>query len=130
MHTIPFKASVQYGDLKGTAAADRADKATAEAWLEEEKLSQEGEFLLGIELVVGENHGAHKDPVYVTFLMATVGDHDSVKKTVESHDGPVVVRKISVQMPLTQFIGFFKRFAVSISVSSMLEGREVMFLNY
>ena len=130
MHTTPFKASVQYGDLKGTAAADRTDKATAEAWLKEQKLSQEGEFLLGIELFVGENHGAHKDPVYVTFLMATAGDHDSVKKMVDSHNGPVVVRKISAQMPLAQFMGFFKRFSVSISVSSMLEGRDVMFPDY
>jgi hypothetical protein len=102
MHTEQFKASVQYGDLKGTSAADRAHKADAESWLKEQKLSQEGEFLVGIELWVGENKGAHKDPVYVTFLLATKGDHDSFKTMIESHEGPIVVRKVKQQMPIAQ----------------------------
>jgi hypothetical protein len=127
MHTEPFKASVQYGDLKGTAAADRADKGDAEKWLKEQKLSQDGEYLLGIELWVGENHGAHKDPVSVTFLLAALGDHDSLKTMIESHNGPIVVRKVTQSMPIAQFLGFFKRFSVSISVSAMPEDREVIY---
>src|SRR5689334_6794245 len=110
MHTKPFKASVQYGDLKGTAAADRTDKATAENWLKDQKLMQDGESLLGIELWAGENHGKHKDPVSVTFLLATPGDHDNLKQMIESHNGPVLVRKVGVRMEIADFLGFFKRF--------------------
>ncbi len=130
MHTESFKAVVQYGDLKGTSAADRADKADAEKWLKEQKLSQEGEFLLGIQLWVGENHGAHKDPVSVTFLLAPLGNYDSLQKMIDSHEGPIVVRKVRQQMPIAQFLGFFKRFAVTLSAGSMLEGREVMYPDY
>ena len=38
-----FNASVQYNDLKGTLAADRADETGAEAWLAKEGLINDGD---------------------------------------------------------------------------------------
>ena len=130
MHVEPFQASVQYGDLKGTAAADRADMADAEKWLKERKLSQEGEYLLGIELYVGENHGKHRDPVQVAFLMAPLGTHDTLKAMIDSHQGPIVVRKVRQSMEIADFLALFKRFAVSLSAGAMLDGREITYPDY
>ena len=73
MHAEKFSASVQYGDLKGSAAADRADRGNADDWLKNNGLKQEGEFLLGITLYVGENHGKHEDLIYAEFLLASAG---------------------------------------------------------
>ena len=119
-----FSASVQYGDFKGTAAADRADRGDASDWLEKNGLKQKGEFLLGFTLYAGENHGNHKDPVYAEFLLALPGDHDTVKSMIETSAGPVPVRKVSTTMTLVEFFGLFKRFSVHLSAGGLLNSRE------
>jgi hypothetical protein len=123
-----FKASVQYGDLKGTAAADRADQKGADDWLEKKGLKQADEFLLGIELWVGENHGTHKDPVSVHFLLVTSGGHGNVKSMLEATRGPVDVRRVSQEMPISEFFSLFKRFSVCISPFELLTGREFKYV--
>jgi hypothetical protein len=125
-----FKASVQYGDMHGTAAIDAADKGDAGDWLKKNGLKQEGEFLLGITLYVGENHGVHKDPVYVEFLLASAGDHDSMKSMIDSNEGPILVRRVKKQMPIAEFFGLFKRFSVHVSSHGMLDGREYTYIEY
>lgn len=129
MQPTNFKASVQYDDFKGTAAADRADKGDASDWLEKKGLIQEGEFLLGITLFAGENHGFHQDPLFVEFLLATPGDHDSIEATIET-GAPVVVRRVRVDMGLVEFFGLFKRFSVYISSHGMLDGRQYTYPDY
>lgn len=124
MTTDNFRASVQYGDFKGTSAADRADKGGANDWLVKNGLKNEGEFLLGIELFVGENHGVHRDPVHISFLLATAGNYDTVKNMVDSTSGPIPVRRIAVEMPIAEFFGFFKRFSITLSPGEMLEGKD------
>lgn len=124
MTTGIFRASVQYNDWKGSSAADDADKNDASKWLKENGHIEDGEFLLGIKMFAGENHGTHEDPVYVEFLTATPGDYDNVKAMVESSTGPIEVRSVRVQMAVTEFFGLFKRFGVTLSRDSMLEGLE------
>jgi hypothetical protein len=119
-----FRASVQYNDFKGSAAADRADQDDVSSWLEKNGLKLDGEFLLGISFFAGENHGKHEDPIFVEFLLATPGDHDSVKAMIDAHNGPVFVRRVKTDMPIAQFFGFFKRFSVSLSSHGMLDGRD------
>lgn len=130
MQTERFRASVQYGDWLGTSAADGADRAGLREWLNKRGLAKEGEFLLGMKMFAGESHGVHKDPVFLEILLAQSGDHDSVRTMIDSTSGPVVVRKISVQLPLLEFFGLFKRFSVAFSSHGMLEEREYTFLDY
>ena len=130
MQTEQFKASVQYGDLSGTAAADRADKGDATDWLKKNGLHQEGEFLVGVNLYIGENHGSHKDPAFVEFLLATKTYHDNFKAMLDAHKGPGVVRRVKAQMPISEFFGLFKRFSVCVSPHGMLEGREYTYPDY
>ncbi|AOE81139.1 hypothetical protein A7318_21895 [Pseudomonas lurida] len=121
-----FGASVQYNDLKGTAAADRHDNRDFSHYLEEKGLLNPGEALIGIELWSGEVHGAVQDkPVYVTALVSSGGKYETIHEEVISGQ-PVQVRKIDLEMPLNDFFGLFKRFAISIS-SFDLNDREIVF---
>lgn len=124
MATEKFIASVQYGDWKGTSAADGADRNGLRDWLEANGHKKPDEFLLGVSIFVGENHGVHKDPIYVYFLLASPGDHDSVKAMIDSSQGPIKVRKVSVEMKLTEFFGLFKRFSIAFSSHGMLGERD------
>ncbi|WP_342619292.1 hypothetical protein [Rhodoferax sp. GW822-FHT02A01] len=119
-----FRASVQYGDFKGSSAADRADKADADDWLTSKGLKTDDEFLLGIKLFSGESHGVHKDPVNVQFLLVKPRAHDSVKSMLDTTPGPIPVRRVDVQMPLVEFFGLFKRLSITLSPHGMIEGRD------
>ena len=129
MQQEKFKASVQYDDWKGSAAADNADKGDASDWLEKKGLIQKGEFLLGITLYTGESHGSHKDPVSVEFLLATPGDHDSVKAMIDTGT-PVVVRRVRADMKIVEFFGLFKRFSIYMSSHGMLDSRDYTYPDY
>lgn len=131
MQSEQFKASVQYGDFKGTSAIDMADKTDAYAYLESKGLFKRGqEFLVGIEARSSELHGAYKDPLHVTFLFVQKPDHDTVKGMIESATGPIPVRKVTQDMPVAEFLAMFKRFSIAFSSHSMLEGHEVTYLDY
>ncbi|HKO20816.1 MAG TPA: hypothetical protein VJU82_18220 [Acidobacteriaceae bacterium] len=83
-----FQASVQYGDLTGTAAADRADgKSGPEDWLKKKGLMKGDEFVLGIELYSGENPGVHRDSITVHFLLVP-GSFDSAEQMVAKRPAP------------------------------------------
>jgi hypothetical protein len=127
MSTNTFKASVQYGDWKGTSAADNADKNDASQWLVNNGHKEADELLIGMTMFVGENHGEHRDPISVEFLFASPRDHDNVKAMIESCNGPVPVRRVVVDIPLVEFFGLFKRFSVTLSSHEMLGEREYTF---
>ncbi len=114
-----FLASVRYGDWEGTSAADSTDKNNANNWLQENGYKRPDEFLIGITMFSGENHGKHEDPVFVEFLLAPSGDYD-IKAMVDSGQGPVKVRRVKIDMPLIEFFGFFKRFSITLSFHGML----------
>lgn len=114
---------MQYGDWKGTAAADRADQNDAEHWLEKNGKKEPGEFLVGLELWAGEHYGKHEDQVSVMFLLASAGDHDAVLAQIESND-PLKVRRLREEMKIVDFLGLFKRFSVALSAHGMLNDRQ------
>jgi hypothetical protein len=130
MYTELFKASTKYGDFVGTSSADGGDNLNATKFLQDAKLIKNGEFLIGIEIETGEMHGKFDGTVAVTFFMCQPGNHDSVKAMIEASKGPIVVRRVTRDMNIAECLVMFKRFAVSFSRHSMLEGREVTFLDY
>lgn len=121
MSSSKFTASVQYNDFKGESAADTADLEDASKWLEENGHLTDGEILVGIELFAGENHGEHQDPVYINFFLATSGDFDTVREMIDSNKEAVNVKKVSVEMPISDFLGLFKRFSIVLSRDGLLE---------
>ena len=64
-----FMASVQYNDLKGSAAADRSDVGGASKWLKDNGHIKDGEYVIGFSIFAGESHGVHRDPISVEFLV-------------------------------------------------------------
>lgn len=120
-----FRASTQYGDMKGDVVADRADKGCPSDWLREKGHMDEGEFLVGIKLFVGENHGAHRDPVSVTFLIMELPGFDNAAARLADlpDDEPVDVRRLVVDMNITDFFALFKRFDITLSPLKEMQSR-------
>lgn len=123
MRSEIFSASVQYDDWTGTAAADSADQNDAQEWLVAKGYKEPGEYLVGVSVYVGENRGPHKDPVYVSFLLAPQGTHDDVKARITSSGEHLKVRKVQVEMKIADFFSLFKRFEVALSMHGMLDQR-------
>ena len=118
-----FKASVQYNDLKGSAAADRADITDASKWLANNSLINADEYVIGISMWVGENHGSHKDPVSVKFLVSGLNGYTNIPEMLEASGEPIQVREIRVDMNVADFLALFKRLEITLSNSGLIEGK-------
>lgn len=117
-----FKASVQYGDWEGTAAADDADFEHAiRSYLENRQLIEGDEFLVATSLWVSEGHLSIR-----AFLLKGHQDFESVKQTLDALNGePVPVRVVDVPLSLEKFVALFKRFNVMFTWHGLqLEDRE------
>ena len=117
-----FKASVQYNDLKGSAAADRADMTDAAKWLKDNGHITD-EYVVGISMWAGENHGTHRDPVSVKFLVSSLNGYDNVPEMLQSSGEPIKVREIRLDMNVADFFALFKRFEITLSNGGLIEGR-------
>lgn len=118
-----FKAAVQYGDLKGSAAADRADMKDIGSWLKENGHINDDELVLGISMWAGENHGKHADPVSVSFLVSDLKGYENVPEMIQASDDPLAVKKVSVDMGISDFLSMFKRFNITLSNDGLIEGK-------
>jgi len=78
-----FKASVQYGDWKGTAAADDADgEKSIRDYLEKKQLIKPDEFLMAASLWVSEGHISIR-----AFLLKGHQDLESVQEALDALGG-------------------------------------------
>lgn len=124
-----FYASVQYDDLKGTAAADRHDHYTMEKYLEEKGLIQADEMLVGISMWSGEVHKRTQDEtVFVSASVTKAAGYENMKATVDS-GSPLQVRRIRFDMHLNEFFGLFKRFEICISSGGLIDRKEIEFFD-
>lgn len=122
-----FHASVQYGDFKGTVAADRHDQDDIGKYLQTKGLINQGEFLIGIEAYACELMGKPQvTDVDVTVLVTQYEGYENVQEAVDSGK-PLKVRKIKLEMPLVEFFTLFKRFSLAMSSHGMIDNREVIF---
>lgn len=129
MHTENFTASTQYSDLKGSVAADRGDDLNAREWLNQRGLLQENEHVVGIQMFAGENHGQHRDPVHVSFLLAPA--ENARKVYVPGGEAvPTVVRRVRVDMSVHEFFALFKRFEVCLSSNGEFDGHPFSYPDY
>lgn len=120
-----FKASVQYGDWKGTCAADDAGKQSIVDFLRAKELIAEREFLVGIELYVGENHDLNVKPPAIIGLMLNAENYDTAAAALQAARDPLNLRRIRIELPLDLFLGLFKRLSIAISPRGLdITGRE------
>ncbi|MEA9797159.1 hypothetical protein GGR75_004053 [Xanthomonas campestris] len=121
--TETFKASVQYNDLLGSVAADRADSGDARTWLEQNGHLRAGEFLIGMDVYVRIPGGAAGSDVVVdvSFVLVQAANFESAVELLRT-SSPAPVRKLSLEFTAKDFFSFFKRFNLTLSSSGELEG--------
>jgi hypothetical protein len=130
-----FTASVQYGDWKGTAAADNSDPmaASVDRYLKKKGLLKGG-FLLAVQLFVGENHENKLSKPYIrAYVLEEQLDYEGVEKhlaELESQGEPIPVRELTIEMSLEEFVALFKRFEVMLTWHNLpLKDREYSVTN-
>jgi hypothetical protein len=106
---------VQYGDWPGTAAADDIDPSSASVrrYLREKGLVKPNEFLIAVQLFVGETHHNNQlaKPYIRAFLLEGADNYEDVKKRLEELESagePIPVREVNIDMHLEAFVGMFK----------------------
>lgn len=121
-----FVAGVQYDDWKGTAAADDADLGGIRKLLRDRGMLGDDEFLVGIEIWVGENHGGEVKEPFITALIVKGNTFETVAETLQKSRDPINVRKVNLDdLSIIQFIGLFKRFNVALAWNGLdFAGRE------
>jgi len=92
-----FGASVQYDDWKGDAAADDDDNRAIREFLEERGQLAEGEFLIGVEIWVGENHGGEVQQPQIHALIIEAADAEAAKPLLITIK-PFLMSRMSVLM--------------------------------
>ena len=120
-----FRASVQYNDWKGTAAADDADQNSIRKLLRERGALSDDDFLIGIELWLGEMHGDEVERPSVSALIIDAEDFEEAKRLLNETGDPLPVKRVELELSMEEFLLLFKRFAVSLSWQDFdLTGRE------
>jgi hypothetical protein len=114
-----FRAGVQYDDWRGTAAADNAFDLGISKLLENRGLAKAGEFVVAVEVWVGENHGGPSGPPSVTAFLATANGYDNVKEKLTAEPDPLNLRRVTLALTFEEFFGLFKRFNVVISLKGL-----------
>lgn len=119
-----FSAAAQYDDMKGSAAADRADSSGISGYLSKNGLIKDDEILVAVSFFAGENHGTHTDPIFVEVFVAP--KTGNLQEYLNSSDSPSL-RRIKLSLSISEFLGFFKRFSVTLSYGGILEGRSISY---
>jgi hypothetical protein len=119
-----FKANVQYGDWKGTAAADNADFEAMSGHLQKVGLLSSSEFLVGFEAYVG-TPTLNSDPYFsASAFIVEAGDYEGSLQKVLAQE-PVEVFRKELELGILDFFKLFKRFDLVLTHRGLdLEGRE------
>jgi hypothetical protein len=89
--TMSFRASVHYGDWKGTAAGDRSDSFGLHEYLERKKMMNDDEILIAASVWSGEDVGVRPFKVQVRAYLFRGVDCESVKAAIATTGGPIPV---------------------------------------
>lgn len=120
-----FRASVQYDDWEGTAAADDADRNAIRDLLRGSGDLSDGEFLVGIELWLGEMHGNELERPFVHALIVDADNYEAAERKFEETEDPLPLKRVELDLSMEEFLLLFKRFAVSLVWKGLdLTGRE------
>ncbi|MCY0094596.1 hypothetical protein [Hoeflea ulvae] len=111
-----FRASVQYNDFRGTAAADRGDNNDLLSHFRDQGYVSEKDVLVAIEFWSGENHSGPVKEMSVTLTVADIQNHTTLDDFLADPKRPSL-RSVHVDMTNDEFFGFFKRFNVVLTHS-------------
>jgi hypothetical protein len=90
---------------------------------------QNGQYLVSLEMYVGENHGGHVQRPGVTALLIEAKDHDEAATKIEAR-GRSTLKRINIDLSLEEFFGLFKRFNIVLSQRTLnVDDREFIVIN-
>lgn len=111
-----FTASVQYGDWRGTSAADDDGKNDIRDFLVSKGLlDRDTDFLIAVDVWVGENHNGVVKTPHINALIYDGTGVDNLAAEISAAPDPLQVKRVSVDLTLEEFVGLFKRFNVSLT---------------
>jgi hypothetical protein len=108
-------ASAQHCDWEGTVAADDADGVAIRKYLRERSLISDKELIVGMKFLVGD--AEVEKPLIQVLVIDAVG-YDSVAEILRAND-TIILRKINLDLSLSQFVGLFKRLSVTFAVPGL-----------
>jgi hypothetical protein len=115
-----FRASTQYGNWEGTAAAD-GQPSSLDEYLRENGLIKPSEFLVAASLHVGE----HDFCSVRAFVFERGSNFESANAAISASSEPIPVRRVQIKLNAQEFMLLFKRFSVLLTRHGLqLEGRE------
>lgn len=118
-----FRASVQYGDWEGTAAADNAHVSFS-SFLRQKGTLKDGELLVGVRVFVGENLDENPQVPWIRAVISNGNGFDNVKSQIENSP-ELILSERDVALSLNEFFSLFKRFSVVLTSKGLgLDGRE------
>ncbi|WP_095780057.1 hypothetical protein [Mesorhizobium sp. WSM3868] len=121
---VKLKASVQYGDFEGTAAADDGHDQSFHNFLLDKGVLSKDDFVVGVEIWVGENHGGPSNPPTIRALVAPAAGFDAFKGSLTRQE-KLRLREVEVELSFEEFFGLFKRFSIVLTKRGLeLGGRE------
>lgn len=117
-----LRASVQYGDFDGTAAADHHDQRGLWDLAKKYGVDTDKYFVFGIDIYVGETHGdepAHSNVSILAIDTQVVGANsvDSIQEYVDNNQGVLPYVEFGIDANFEEVLRFFKRFSVVLKNS-------------
>jgi len=122
MREDTLKASVQYGDFKGTAAADHHDRRHLSDLAEKYGVDTDRYFVFGINIYIGETRGDKLGHTLVAILavethVVKAASVDSIQRYVDEHEGKLAYVRFDIPASLEEDLLSFKRFNVVLTNS-------------
>jgi hypothetical protein len=120
-----LKASVQYGDFDGTAAADHHDRRGLWDLAKKYGVDIDKYFVFGIDIFVGEALGdepAHANVSILAIDTQVVGANsvDSIQEYVDNNQGVLPYVEFGIDANLEEVLRFFKQFSVVLKNSHIV----------
>lgn len=113
-----FAANTQYGDWKGTVAADTHDLGDIQQWLEEEGRLKEDDLVCGIG-----SYGVDENPFLSVLIFEGQNGRHLRHALMES--GPIPLKRLNLGLSIDDFLRKFKRLDVKLSTDGCLNNRTI-----
>lgn len=121
-----FKAGTQYGDYKGTVAADNADLSTLLFAMRDKFNIDESENIAGYTFQA--NYKLRTTEIESISVTAYLNNDLDLKEKVDNFE-TIEVKKVTGELSITEFFGLFKRLEICFSNKGLLDGASLRILN-
>ena len=110
-----LRAHVRYGDWEGTAAADNADLRSLRWYLEERgAFDPKTEFIAAIEFSIPKNRDRTVEQAHISGLIGKLPPGDTWVTEIKARES-LSLRSVPIEMSIPEFLGYFKRFQITLT---------------